>query len=124
MQGSVAAGFAFACLGIVVAVISFAIREVNKSSKKVEGVEVLRAGTAKLEADVARLEGENVRLRAENATLTELATGRKDIEDLIQEIRTMVWVLAGPNAGQFQQGGRNHGHTEPDPPVGAAPAAG
>lgn len=118
MRGSVTTAFAVLCAGIVVAVTLWQIRQVNLASKRVQNFEEMRAQNADLEARLARLEGENTKMVGQIDYLKELATGRKDISDLTEEIRTMVWVLAGPNARSSQEARRG----EREPPMREPPA--
>jgi hypothetical protein len=100
MRGSAAATFVLLFAGLAGAAILWAVSHVNRQSHKTAQAAALLAEVsevAELNAYNARLEGENTRLRAENVTLKDLATGRKDIQDLTQEIRTMVWMAYGPN---------------------------
>ena len=97
MRGSVAATFVVLFAGLAAAAILLAVRQFNRGASERADLGQLRADLADQAASIARLEGENTRLRAETATLKDLATGRKDIQDLTQEIRTMVWMAYGPN---------------------------
>jgi hypothetical protein len=112
MRGSVAATFVLLFTGLAAAAILWAVSHVNRHSHKIAQVEGLAAELAELTAQSARLEGENVRLRAENVTLKDLATGRQDIKDLTQEIRTMVWMAYGPNE-EASRGRRPHPLRQP-----------
>ena len=103
MSGSATLVFALACAGIALAAVLWAVREVGRASRRLVTFEGMRAQVAELEASLARAEGENVKMASQLEFLRELATGRKEIEDLTAEIRTMVWVLAGPNARQVQE---------------------
>lgn len=97
MRGSTTAFVIIICAGLAIVAILWSVHRVLQMSQRVETFETLRGTVAELEAAYARLEGENTRLRAETATLKDLATGRKDIQDLTQEIRTMVWMAYGPH---------------------------
>ena len=97
MRGSVAAAFVLLFAGIAVAAGLLTVRQYNRGAKeRTENVQ-LRADLSDQAATIARLDGENIRLRAELVTVKDLATGRTDIKDLTQEIRTMVWMAYGPN---------------------------
>lgn len=106
MSGSVAATFVVLFAGVAAASVLLAVRQYNRSAHERAEIVQFRADLADLTASMARLEGENTRLRAETATLKDLATGRKDIQDLTQEIRTMVWMAYGPNEEAQKRGQR------------------
>ena|SRR5215207_2805395 len=97
MRGSVAAAFVVVFAGVAAVSVLLAVRQFNRGASDRAAITQLQADVADQQASIARLDGENVRLRAETVTLKDLATGRKDIQDLTQEIRTMVWMAYGPN---------------------------
>ena len=97
MSGSVAATFVVLFAGVAAAAIGLMIRQYNRGGRERAEIVKLRADLGDQAAMIARLDGENVRLRAELVTVKDLATGRTDIKDLTQEIRTMVWMAYGPN---------------------------
>jgi cell division protein FtsB len=97
MSGSVAATFVVLFAGLAAVSVLLAVRQYNRGSSERAEIIQLRADVADQTASIARLEGENIRLRAEITTLKDLATGRTDIKDLTQEIRTMVWMAYGPH---------------------------
>ena len=106
MRGSVAATFVVLFGGIAAAAILLAVRQFNRTGRERADIVQLRVDLADQTASIARLEGENTRQRAETATLKDLATGRKDIQDLTQEIRTMVWLSFGPTEEAQRHGQR------------------
>jgi hypothetical protein len=106
MRGSVAATFVVLFAGVTAVSVLLAVRQFNRSAADRAEIVQFRADIADLTASIARLDGENVRLRAETVTLKDLATGRKDIQDLTQEIRTMVWMAYGPNEEAQRRGQR------------------
>lgn len=114
MRGSVAATFVVLFAGITAAAVLLAVRQFNRGAGERTEIVQLRADVSDLTASIARLDGENVRLRAETLTLKDLATGRKDIQDLTQEIRTMVWMAYGPKEEAQKRGQR--------PPTARGPA--
>ena len=98
MRGSVTAAVVVLCLLAMAAAWVWATREVNRASRQLEAFEGLRGQVPDLEARVAALEAENTAQASQIVFLKDLVTGRKDIQELIAEIRTMVWVLADRRA--------------------------
>jgi hypothetical protein len=119
MRGSVAATFVILFAGLAIVAVLLAVRQFNRGSSERAEITQLRADVADQAASIARLEGENARLRAEIGTLKDLATGRTDIKDLTQEIRTMVWMAYGPNEEAHRRGQRPSAARDPGGGQGA-----